>query len=192
MTGTVDAEDHRRHPSQSRRAKIATAKRKTVGATKTVLKVVEKTLDDDKAADPVVIDLAGRTPIADYMVVASGLSARHVQAMAEHLVEKLKEKGLKSIRVEGVAQGDWVLIDGGDVPTVSSGYWLSASSSIRRASAAFRSIATAEIALPISSPRCTRASFASKCIISCMVVLLNPETRPRHRRRLEMPHMRRR
>lgn len=72
-------------------------------------------MDDDKAADPVVIDLAGRTPIADYMVVASGLSARHVQAMAEHLVEKLKEKGLKSIRVEGVAQGDWVLIDGGDV-----------------------------------------------------------------------------
>lgn len=115
MTGMVDAEKHRRHPSLSRRAKIATAKRKTVGATKTVLKVVEKTLDDDKAADPVVIDLAGRTPIADYMVVASGLSARHVQAMAEHLVEKLKEKGLKSIRVEGVAQGDWVLIDGGDV-----------------------------------------------------------------------------
>ncbi|MCA0448716.1 MAG: ribosome silencing factor [Proteobacteria bacterium] len=115
MTGMVDAEENRRHPSQSRRAKIATAKRKTVGATKTVLKVVEKTLDDDKAADPVVIDLAGRTPIADYMVVASGLSARHVQAMAEHLIKNLKEKGLKSIRVEGVAQGDWVLIDGGDV-----------------------------------------------------------------------------
>ncbi|MBL8652756.1 MAG: ribosome silencing factor [Alphaproteobacteria bacterium] len=111
----VDAEENRRHPSQSRRAKIATAKRKTVGATKTVLKVVEKTLDDDKAADPVVIDLAGRTPIADSLVVASGLSARHVQAMAEHLIKNLKEKGLKSIRVEGVAQGDWVLIDGGDV-----------------------------------------------------------------------------
>ena len=72
-------------------------------------------MDDDKAADPVVIDLAGRTPIADYMVVASGLSARHVQAMAEHLVEKLSEKGLKGIRVEGADQGDWVLIDGGDI-----------------------------------------------------------------------------
>jgi ribosome-associated protein len=72
-------------------------------------------LDDDKATDPVVIDLAGRTAIADYMVVASGMSARHVQAMAEHLVEKLKGKGLKGIRIEGADQGEWVLIDGGDV-----------------------------------------------------------------------------
>jgi ribosome-associated protein len=72
-------------------------------------------LDDDKAADPVVIDLAGRTAIADYMVVASGTSSRHVQAMAEHLVEKLKGKGLKGIRIEGADQGDWVLIDGGDI-----------------------------------------------------------------------------
>lgn len=72
-------------------------------------------MDDDKAADPVVIDLAGRTAIADYMVVASGTSSRHVQAMAEHLVEKLKGKGLKGIRIEGADQGEWVLIDGGDV-----------------------------------------------------------------------------
>jgi ribosome-associated protein len=72
-------------------------------------------LDDDKAADPVVIDLAGRTSIADYMVVASGTSSRHVQAMAEHLVEKLEAKGLKGIRIEGADQGDWVLIDGGDI-----------------------------------------------------------------------------
>ncbi|MCA3246703.1 MAG: ribosome silencing factor [Tagaea sp.] len=100
---------------EPRRAKIATAKRKTVGAPKTVLKLVEKSLDDDKAADPVVIELAGRTAIADYMVVASGTSARHIQAMAEHLVEKLESKGLKGIRIEGADQGDWVLIDGGDI-----------------------------------------------------------------------------
>lgn len=72
-------------------------------------------MDDDKAADPVVIELAGRTAIADYMVVASGTSARHIQAMAEHLVEKLESKGLKGIRIEGADQGDWVLIDGGDI-----------------------------------------------------------------------------
>lgn len=72
-------------------------------------------MDDDKATDPVVIDLAGRTAIADYMVVATGTSARHVQAMAEHLVEKLEGKGLKGIRIEGADQGDWVLIDGGDI-----------------------------------------------------------------------------
>lgn len=100
---------------EPRRAKIATATRKTVGAPKTVLKLVEKSLDDDKATDPVVIDLAGRTAIADYMVVATGTSARHVQAMAEHLVEKLEGKGLKGIRIEGADQGDWVLIDGGDI-----------------------------------------------------------------------------
>lgn len=101
--------------SHSGRHAIATTKRKTVSAPKTVLKLVEKTLDDDKATDPVVIDLAGKSAMADYMVVASGLSSRHIQSMAQHVVEKLEAKGLKSIRIEGAEQGDWVLIDGGDI-----------------------------------------------------------------------------
>jgi ribosome silencing factor RsfS/YbeB/iojap len=62
-----------------------------------------------------VIDLAGKSTIADYMIVASGLSSRHIQAMAQHVVEKLEGKGLKGIRIEGADQGDWVLIDGGDI-----------------------------------------------------------------------------
>jgi ribosome silencing factor RsfS/YbeB/iojap len=62
-----------------------------------------------------VIDLAGKSAIADYMIVASGLSSRHIQAMAQHVVEKLEGKGLKGIRIEGADQGDWVLIDGGDI-----------------------------------------------------------------------------
>ena len=62
-----------------------------------------------------MIDLAGKSAIADYMVVASGLSSRHIQAMAQHVVEKLESKGLKGIRIEGADQGDWVLIDGGDI-----------------------------------------------------------------------------
>jgi ribosome-associated protein len=72
-------------------------------------------LEDDKAEDIVVIDLAGKTSIADHMVVASGRSARQVGAMADHLVEKLKAAGIGPLRVEGKTNADWVLIDAIDV-----------------------------------------------------------------------------
>ncbi len=72
-------------------------------------------LDDDKAEDVVVIDLNGKTQIADHMVIASGQSQRQVSAMADHLREKLKKAGLKGLFVEGQTQCDWVLIDGGDI-----------------------------------------------------------------------------
>ncbi len=72
-------------------------------------------LDDDKAEDVVVIDLAGKTAIADHMVIASGTSQRQVGAMAEHLREKIKGSGVKPVAVEGAAQCDWVLIDAGDI-----------------------------------------------------------------------------
>ncbi len=76
---------------------------------------MENSLDDDKAEDVVVIDLAGKTEIADYMVVASGQSSRQVGAMAMHLTQKIKELGIKELGIEGQSQGDWVLIDAGDV-----------------------------------------------------------------------------
>ena len=76
---------------------------------------METTLDGDKADDTVVIDLAGKTEIADFMVVASGASQRHVIAMAGHLKEKLKAAGISRISIEGETQCDWVLIDAGDV-----------------------------------------------------------------------------
>lgn len=72
-------------------------------------------LDDDKADDVVVIDLAGKTTIADYMIVASGSSTRHIGAMAEHLTERLKARLGQPVAVEGVRQSDWVLIDAGDI-----------------------------------------------------------------------------
>ena len=72
-------------------------------------------LDDDKAEDIVSIDLQGKTPMADHLVVASGRSQRHVSAMADHLVRKLKEAGFGRADVEGLNQADWVLIDAGDV-----------------------------------------------------------------------------
>ena len=82
---------------------------------KELLRLVEASLDDDKAEDVVVIDLAGKTEIADYLVVATGSSHRQVGAMAEHLREKIKAVGVDGPATEGTRQCDWVLIDAGDV-----------------------------------------------------------------------------
>lgn len=79
------------------------------------MELVESTLDDDKAQDVRTIALEGKSTIADYMVIAPGTSQRQVSAMAEHLLEKLKAAGQKDVSVEGRSQGDWVLIDAGDV-----------------------------------------------------------------------------
>jgi ribosome-associated protein len=68
-----------------------------------------------KAEEVVEIDLTGKTSIADTMIVASGRSHRHVGAMAERVLEVLKERGLGPARVEGLPACDWVLIDAGDV-----------------------------------------------------------------------------
>jgi len=80
-----------------------------------LLKLVEASLDDDKAEDVVVIDLAGKTEIADFMVIANGNSRRQVGAMADHIQRKMKSIGLKAVNAEGLENCDWVLIDGGDV-----------------------------------------------------------------------------
>ncbi|WP_346504500.1 ribosome silencing factor [Terasakiella sp. SH-1] len=72
-------------------------------------------LDDDKAKDIITIDLAGKSSIADHLVIASGTSQRQVVAMADHLMEKLKAQGLKGLFAEGKEQGDWVVIDAFDV-----------------------------------------------------------------------------
>ena len=77
--------------------------------------MVERSLDGDKAQDIVVIDLSGKSSIADHLVIASGTSKRHVGAMAEHLREELKKTGLMPVPLEGMPQCDWVLVDGGDV-----------------------------------------------------------------------------
>ncbi len=79
-----------------------------------MVETVLTVLDDDKAQDILTIDLVGKTSIADRMVIASGTSARAVAAMAEHLMIKLKDIGIKT-KSEGERQGDWVLIDAGDI-----------------------------------------------------------------------------
>ena len=73
------------------------------------------TLDDDKAEDVVAIDLRGKSSVTDIMIIASGRSARHVSALADHVIRALKEAGRGRARVEGLQTCDWVLIDAGDV-----------------------------------------------------------------------------
>lgn len=80
-----------------------------------MLTLVQTSLDDDKAQDVAVIELKGKSSLADYLVIATGTSQRQVGAMAEHLREKMKALGLGRVAIEGVPQCDWVLIDGGDV-----------------------------------------------------------------------------
>ena len=72
-------------------------------------------LDDAKADNIVSIDLTGKTSLGDIMIVASGRSQRHVGAIADKLIERLKEEGVRDTRVEGMPLCDWVLIDAGDV-----------------------------------------------------------------------------
>jgi ribosome-associated protein len=72
-------------------------------------------LDDDKAEEIVKINLRGKSEMADWMVIASGRSSRQVAAIADHLVEKLKQDHNTLCKVEGKDAGDWVLIDAGDV-----------------------------------------------------------------------------
>jgi len=68
-----------------------------------------------KAEDSVTIDLTGKSSIADFMVVASGRSQRHVASIADQVVKDIEKAGVPRVRVEGLRQGDWVLIDAGDV-----------------------------------------------------------------------------
>ncbi|WP_408870181.1 ribosome silencing factor [Elioraea tepidiphila] len=79
------------------------------------MRLIVTSLEDDKAEEVVVIDLAGKAAFADRMVVASGLAGRQLTAMAEHLIEKLERDGRRNIRTEGLGASDWVLIDAGDV-----------------------------------------------------------------------------
>ncbi len=80
-----------------------------------LLERILSSLDDDKAEDVVRIDLRGKSEIADYMVTCSGRSSRQVQSIAEKLTDRLKQDFGRLSKVEGKEQGDWVLIDTGDV-----------------------------------------------------------------------------
>ena len=76
---------------------------------------IEKILDDNKAQNVICIDLKNKSYIADYMVIASGTSSRHLQALSEILVVQLKKLGIDNCRIEGKDSNDWKLVDAHDV-----------------------------------------------------------------------------
>jgi len=78
-------------------------------------KIIIKTLDNNKALDIVSIDLKDKSSIADYMIVASGTSSRHIQSLSEQVLEEFKTNGLKNCKIEGKDSAEWKLVDGIDV-----------------------------------------------------------------------------
>ena len=77
--------------------------------------IILDTLDSNKAIDIISIDLKNKSSMADYMIIASGTSSRHIQALSEQVLEKLKTNGVKNSKIEGKESLDWKLIDGIDL-----------------------------------------------------------------------------
>ena len=77
--------------------------------------IVITTLDLNKAEDIVTIDLKDKSSMADYMIIASGTSSRHIQSLSEQVLEKLKDNGIKDSKIEGKESGEWKLVDGIDL-----------------------------------------------------------------------------
>tara|TARA_B100000575_G_C23070982_1_gene616843 strand:- start:983 stop:1333 length:351 start_codon:yes stop_codon:yes gene_type:complete len=78
-------------------------------------KIIIDTLDINKAKDIVSIDLKDKSSMADYMIIASGTSSRHIQALSEQVLEKLKDNGIKESKIEGKGSNEWKLVDGIDL-----------------------------------------------------------------------------
>ena len=78
-------------------------------------KIIINTLDSNKAVDIVSIDLENKSSMADYLIIASGTSSRHMQALSEIVLDKLKNNGITNCKIEGSDSNDWKLIDGIDV-----------------------------------------------------------------------------
>ena len=77
--------------------------------------IILDTLDSNKALDIISIDLKNKSSMADHMIIASGTSSRHIQALSEQVLEKLRANGVKNSKIEGKESGDWKLVDGIDL-----------------------------------------------------------------------------
>ena len=91
--------------------KFDNLKKKLMEKITNLKKTIEKILSDNKAMDIKTINLEGKSSVADYMIVASGTSSRHLQALSEIIIEKLKKEGFPNCRLEGKESGEWKLID---------------------------------------------------------------------------------
>ncbi len=77
--------------------------------------VIIDTLDLNKAQNIITIDLKDKSSMADYMIIASGTSSRHIQSLSEQVLEKLKDNGIKNSKIEGKESSEWKLVDGIDL-----------------------------------------------------------------------------
>ena len=77
--------------------------------------IIVNTLDSNKAVDIIAIDLKNKSSMADYMIIASGTSSRHIQSLSEQILEKFKDNGIVNSKIEGKESNDWKLVDGIDV-----------------------------------------------------------------------------
>ena len=82
-------------------------------------KIIIKTLDINKAQDIISIDLKDKSSMADYMIIASGTSSRHIQSLSEQVLEKLKDNGVTDSKIEGKDSNEWKLVDGIDLIVTS-------------------------------------------------------------------------
>ena len=78
-------------------------------------KIIIKTLDLNKAENIISIDLKDKSSMADYMIIASGTSSRHIQSLSEQVLEKLKDSGIQNSKIEGKESNEWKLVDGIDL-----------------------------------------------------------------------------
>lgn len=116
--GRAGGRKPRKEPTLSRKPSVKTPSVPDEPATPSeppILARVLSSLEDDKAEDIATIHLTGRSSLADAIVVATGRSARHVASLAENMARRLKEAGYAKAHIEGLPQGDWVLVDTGDV-----------------------------------------------------------------------------
>ena len=88
---------------------------KLMDKTSDLKSIILNTLDKNKALDIISIDLANKSSIADYMIIASGTSSRHIQSLSEQVLDKIKLYGFKNCKIEGAESNDWKLIDGIDI-----------------------------------------------------------------------------
>ena len=77
--------------------------------------IIIKTLDINKAQDIISIDLKDKSSMADYMIIASGTSSRHIQSLSEQVLDEFKDKGIKNSKIEGKESNEWKLVDGIDI-----------------------------------------------------------------------------
>lgn len=99
----------------SAKTRVEPPKNASIAEIRALAETLSKALEDDKAEDLTLIDLQGKSSLADFMIIASGRSGRHVTALASHVAQEAKRLTGRTPSVEGMANADWVLIDTGDV-----------------------------------------------------------------------------